>query len=130
MDKRGDYLKLNELKSIILKSASSAMKKDGEDAFNKGLVTYFKGKKIDDIYHIYGRVKDKNKYNEELNTHIKINLEKKKLDGAKCSCDEFKEFASSGYTFMCSHITATTYKFLSLLSRITMKQGKIRKRRL
>ena len=92
------------------------MKREGEDAFNKGLVYNFKGKKIEDIYHIYGRMKDKSG-NKELNTHIKINLQKKKLEGAKCSCDEFNEFASSGYTLMCSHITATAYKFLSLLSK-------------
>ena len=90
------------------------MKKEGEDAFNKGLVTYFKGKKINDIYHVYGRVKDKNK---EVNIHIKINLQKKKLEGAVCSCDEFKECASSGYTLMCIHINATAYKFFSLLPK-------------
>ena len=90
------------------------MKKEGENAFNKGLVTYFKGKKINDIYHVYGRVKDKNK---EFNTHIKINLQKKKLDGAVCSCDEFKESAASGYTLMCIHINATAYKFFSLLPK-------------
>ena len=111
---RSDSLKLNELKAIVFKSASNAMKKEGEKVFDKGLVTYFKGKKIENIYHIYGRVKDKNEL-KEFNTHIKINLHKKKLDGAKCSCDEFKEFASNGYTLMCSHITATSYKFFSLL---------------
>jgi SNF2 family DNA or RNA helicase len=109
-------LKLNELKSIVFKSASNVMKKEGEDAFNKDLVTYFKGKKIDNIYHIYGRVKDKSEL-KEFNTHIKINIQKKKLDGATCSCDEFKEFVSSGYTLMCSHITATAYKFFSLLTK-------------
>lgn len=113
---RGDFLKLNELKSIVFKSVSNHMKREGEDSFNKGLVTYFKGKKIENIYHVYGRVKDKSKL-KEFNTHIKINLQKKKLDGANCSCDEFKEFASSGYTLMCSHITATAYKFFSLLSK-------------
>ena len=107
-------MKLNELRAIVFKSASNAMKKEGEDIFNKGLVTYFKGKKIDNIYHIYGKVKDRSKL-KEYNTHIIINLQKKKLDGAKCSCDEFKEFASNGYNLMCSHITSTSYKFFSLL---------------
>lgn len=109
-------MKLNELKAIVLKSASNAMKKEGKEAFNKGLVTYFKSKKIENIYHIYGKVKDKSKI-KEFNTHIKINFQKKKLDGAKCSCDEFNEFASNGYTLMCSHITATSYKLFSLLSK-------------
>lgn len=45
-------MKLEELKSILFKSASSTMKREGEVKFNNGLVTYFKGKKIDNIYHI------------------------------------------------------------------------------
>ncbi|AQR97262.1 DEAD/DEAH box helicase [Clostridium saccharoperbutylacetonicum] len=109
-------MKLNELKAIIFKSASNAMKNEGEELFNRGLVTYFKGKKIGDIYHVYGKVTDKNKI-KEFNTHIKIDLQKKMLEGAKCSCDEFKEFASNGYTLMCSHITATSNKLFSLLSK-------------
>jgi SNF2 family DNA or RNA helicase len=92
------------------------MKKEGEIAFNNGLVTYFNGKKIDGIYHIYGRVKDGSKLNE-LNTHIKINLQKKKLQGAECTCEDFKEFALSGYSYMCCHLTATAYKFFSLISK-------------
>ncbi len=109
-----DNLKLVELKSILLKSASNAMKIEGENALSKGMITYFKSKNIDNIYHIYGKVRDENKP-KEYDTHIKINLQKKRLDGVVCSCDEFKEFASSGYTFMCSHLTATSYKFLSLI---------------
>jgi SNF2 family DNA or RNA helicase len=109
-------LKLEDLKAIVLKSASSNMKKEGEAAFNKGLVTYFKGKKVENIYHLYGRVKDEGKLSE-LSTHIKINLEKKRLDGIDCNCEEFKEFKSNGYMFMCSHLTATAYKFFSLLSK-------------
>lgn len=107
-------MKQSELKAVILNSASERMKKKGQVAFDNGLVTYIKGKNIDKIYHIYGRVKDKNKV-KELNTHIKINLIKKNLEKVECSCDEFKEFSSNGYTYMCSHLTATAYKFFSLL---------------
>ncbi|AJG97643.1 DNA helicase [Clostridium beijerinckii] len=114
-------MKLEELKSILFKSASSTMKREGEVKFNNGLVTYFKGKKIDNIYHIYGKVTDKNRINE-FSTHIKINLQKKKLESANCSCDEFKEFNSSGYTLICSHITATEYKFFSLLKNDNNKE--------
>lgn len=114
---------LNELKSILLGPASDAMKNEGLSAFNKGLVTGLKGRKIDNIYHIYGRVADKNKSNE-LITHIKINLKKKTLESAECSCDDFKEFASGGYTLMCSHITATAYKFLNHVSEGKNEAGK------
>ncbi|AAK81371.1 MULTISPECIES: DEAD/DEAH box helicase [Clostridium] len=91
------------------------MKEEGKSALKMGLVTYFKGKKIDDTYHIYSRVKDKIKP-LEFNTHIKINLVTKRLE-VECSCDEFKEFKSKGYTLKCSHIVATSYKFLSLVSK-------------
>lgn len=113
---RGDTLKIDELENIILKSASNVMKKRGETLLNNGEVTYCKGRKIDNIYHVYGRVKDEGKPNE-LNTHIKIDLLKKKLQGVECSCEEFKEFALEGYTFMCSHLTATSFKFLKAISK-------------
>ncbi len=35
-------------------------------------------------------VRNNNK-SSELNTHIKIDLLKKKLDGVKCTCEDFKE---------------------------------------
>ncbi|WP_341457894.1 SNF2 helicase associated domain-containing protein [Clostridium diolis] len=108
-------MKLNELKLIILESSSNVMKVEGENAFKNGLVTNFKSKKIDNIYHIYGIVKDKSKL-KEFNTHIKIDLQKKKLEEATCSCDKFKELTSSEHTLMCIHITATAYKFFSVLS--------------
>lgn len=112
-----------DLKEIMLKTASNTMQKEGEEAFKKGLVTYFKGKKLEHIYHIYGKVKDENKL-KELNTHIKLHLKKNKLEEVECSCDEFREFSASGYTFMCNHITATSYKFISLLSKDKSEIGK------
>jgi SNF2 family DNA or RNA helicase len=119
-------LKLNELEAIVFKSASRIMKKEGEEAFIKGLVTYLKGKKIDSIYHVYGRVRDESKL-KELNTHIRINLEKKKLQGIECTCEEFKEFASSGYFFMCSHLTATAYRFFSKITKDAPEAGETAK---
>lgn len=109
-------MKLNELKLIVLKSASIANKKEGEEAFNQGLVTSFKGKKADNIYNIQGKVKDKDGV-KVFDTLIRINLQKKRLDRVQCSCEQFKEFDTSGYMLMCPHIIATAYKFFSLLSK-------------
>ncbi|OPJ64449.1 DEAD/DEAH box helicase [Clostridium oryzae] len=109
-------MKLNELKLIFNKSASNAIKKEGKEIFDKGLVTHFKGKKIDEVYHIYGKVKDKSKF-KEINTHLEINLKEKKIEEAVCSCGEFRELSSSGYMLKCRHLTATVYKFFSLLSK-------------
>lgn len=116
-------MKLNELKLIVLKSASISNKKEGEEIFRQGLITYFKGKKMDIIYNIQAKVKDKNGL-EEFNTLIRVNLQKKKLDRVQCSCSQFKEFDTSGYTLMCPHITATAYKFFSLLSKEKKEEAK------
>jgi len=109
-------LKLNEFTNIVFKSSSEQMRSDGEKAFNSGLVIKTNSKKIKNIYHIYGSVSNNNK-SSELNTHIKINLLLKKLDGVKCTCEDFKELSNTGYLFMCSHLTATAYSFFSLASK-------------
>lgn len=64
------------------------------------------------MYHIYGKVNNDTK-TFELNTHIKIDLFKKKLESIKCTCDDFKEVSITNHLFMCSHLTATAYSFLS-----------------
>jgi SNF2 family DNA or RNA helicase len=115
-------LKFKELENIVFKSASDLMRSQGEKAFNSGLVTKIKGKKIEKIYHIYGCVSNKNK-SSELNTHIKIDLLNKKIDGMKCTCEDFKEGSTVGYLFMCSHLTATAYRFFSLVATNNSKEN-------
>lgn len=109
-------MKLNELKNMVFMSSSELMRSLGEKAFNSGLVIKIKGRKINKMYHIYGLVNNDIK-SCELNTYIKIDLSKKKLDGIKCTCDDFKEVATTGLSFMCSHLTATAYSFLSLVAK-------------
>ncbi|MBU3143998.1 DEAD/DEAH box helicase [Clostridium sp. CF012] len=103
-------MKLKELENIVFKSSSILMRNEGEKAFNSGLVSKIKGKKIDNIYNIYGCVRNSTKTGE-LNTHIRIDLLKKKLEGVRCTCEDFKESSTTGYLFMCSHLTATAYSF-------------------
>jgi len=108
-------LKLNELTNIVFKSSSELMRREGEKAFKGGLVIKTNGKNIKNIYHIYGSVSNNTK-SSELNTYIKINLLLKKIDGVKCTCEDFKELSNTGHLFMCSHLTATAYSFLKLSS--------------
>jgi superfamily II DNA or RNA helicase len=98
------------------------MKAEGEKAFNEGLVSKIEGKKIGNAYHVYGRVNNKTK-SEEFSTHIKINLLNKKLESAKCSCDDYTELSSSGNLFMCSHLTATAYRFFSAMNKNKAKEN-------
>jgi SNF2 family DNA or RNA helicase/predicted nucleic acid-binding Zn finger protein len=104
----------------MLRAASNFSKKEGEEAFKHGLVTITQGKKIDDIYHIYGNAKDEIKH-KEYKTHIKINLKYKKLAGVRCTCDDFSELSVNGGSFMCSHITGTAYCFLSKMQKDDVK---------
>lgn len=109
-------MKLKELENIVFKSSSELMRSEGANAFNSGLVIKIKGKKIDDIYHVYSRVKSNTQWNE-FNTHIKIDLLNKKLDEIKCTCEDFKEASNVSYLFMCSHLTATAYSFFSITAK-------------
>lgn len=107
-------MKLKELEQIIFKPASSLMKKRGEKVFRDGLVSNIKGRKIENVHHVYGDVLNNINY-KEFKTHIKINLVNKKLDGVSCTCNDFKDISINRNIFMCEHLTATAYKFLNLL---------------
>ena len=105
-------MNLKELENIIFKSSSIIMRREGEKSFNSGHVIRINGKNISNTYHIYASVTNSTKSNE-LNTHIGIDLAKKRLEGVKCTCEDFKKGSNMGYLFMCSHLTATAYMFFS-----------------
>ncbi|KAJ50089.1 SNF2 family DNA or RNA helicase [Clostridium tetanomorphum] len=120
-------MNLKELQEIILKSSSNFMRKKGQEIFKNGLVFNIKGKKIDNIYHVYGDVLNYNNQ-EKVKTHIKVNLLYKRLDGVSCTCDDFKEISINKKLFMCEHLNATAYKFLSLIyNKKSSKNGEIKK---
>lgn len=96
------------------------MRSEGQKAVNRGLVTKINGVKIDNIYHIYGSVSSETN-SSELTTHIKIDLLKKRLDGVNCTCEDFKRRPSTDYLFMCSHLTATAYRFFHLTAKNSAK---------
>ncbi|WP_027631482.1 DEAD/DEAH box helicase [Clostridium hydrogeniformans] len=104
-------MNIKELEEILLKTSSSLMRIKGEEIFNKRLADKIKGKNIEGIYNIYGQVLNPIN-NEEIKTHIKIDLKKKKLNSVRCSCENFKEISINKKLFMCQHLTATAYSFL------------------
>ncbi|MGH4120279.1 DEAD/DEAH box helicase [Clostridium sp.] len=116
-------MKIKELECIVFKSSSDRMRSEGQKAVNNGLVTKINGKKIDNIYHVYGLVSSETK-SSEFNTHIKINLLKKRLEGVNCTCEDFKARPSADYLFMCSHLTATAYRFFNLTAQNTAMEGR------
>lgn len=116
-------MNLEELKKIIFHSSSNVIRKYGKELFLNGAVSSIKGRKIDNIYHIYGDVINTTNFTH-YKTHIKIDLLNKKLIGTNCSCDDFTENSIHGYNFMCPHLSATTYKFLdSVCKTSNVKQA-------
>lgn len=120
-------MNIKEIKQIIFKCSSNIMREMGEEVFKNGLVSSVKGRKIENIYHIYGEVSSGINYSE-LKTHIKINLKDKRLDGVSCSCEDFREISKEKRLFMCEHLTGTAYKFLSLLENKKTREKKLSER--
>ena len=102
------------LENIIFKTCSSINKNKGKELLSKGLISNIQGKKIDDIYHIYGKVEGENNL---ISTHIKINLKTRKLIGFRCSCKNYSDLMEQGHSYFCEHISATGYKFLQVISK-------------
>ncbi len=100
-------MNLRNMMNSLLKLGSSISKKNGRSIFKEGLVNKVISKKIDNTYHIYGRVMDnKNEYS----THIKFDL-KDEVKAVKCTCNQFEENSREINNYICAHIVATMYKF-------------------
>lgn len=122
--REGEKMNLKKLEQIIFKPSSSIRREIGEELFKKGLISSVKGRKIENIYHIYGDVASSSNH-KELNTHIKVNLHNKEVEDVRCTCDDFKEFSKNKPLFMCEHLTGTAYKFLSLMSKRKTKESNL-----
>ncbi|MBU5591179.1 DEAD/DEAH box helicase [Clostridium sp. MSJ-4] len=109
-------MNLKQLVDIVLAKSSKWMKNEGHKLYKNGLVSRVKSKKIDNVYNIYGKVKEENKA-EEHSTHIRVNMSKGKLEQTICSCEEFSENSIYNKAFMCRHLVATTYRFYDLATK-------------
>ena len=106
-------MNLKELEQIIFKPSSMFMRKEGEEILKRGLVSNVSGKKIDNTYHIYGRIK-RPVGELEYRTHLSVDMVNKELSAVSCNCDTFNELSIHKNLFLCQHITATAYRFLNL----------------
>ncbi|ATD57292.1 DEAD/DEAH box helicase [Clostridium chauvoei] len=106
-------MKLKNIVYEILNLGANLTKSQGKKLFDLDLATNIKSKKIDNIYHIYGKVFSENKA-KEYNCHIKIDLKTGKVIGSTCNCDDFYNNSKFKDRFICKHIIATTYKFYHL----------------
>lgn len=117
-------MKIKELRDIILGASFSSSKNDGKLLFERNLVSNIKGKNIDGIYHIYGKVSDEDK-SKSYNSHLKVDMKKGKLVGAMCNCEDTQENSKLSSTYLCKHSIATVHKFYSLAEdKLSQKQDK------
>lgn len=100
-------MNLKAMMDSVLKLSSSISKNNGITLFKKGLVSKVVSKKINDTYHIYGRVLE-NK--DEYSTHLKFDSNNKIID-TKCTCNQFEENSKEMKNYICSHLVATMYRF-------------------
>lgn len=121
-------MNLKAMMDSVLKLSSSISKNNGIAFFKKGLVSKVVSKKINDTYHIYGRVLE-NK--DEYSTHLKFDSNNKIID-TKCSCNQFEENSKEMKNYFCSHLVATMYRFyysiLNNKENIKKEKSEINKR--
>lgn len=109
-------MNLETVVNNILFSGANWSRREGEKLFNNGLVFDIKGKRVNDIYHIYGKSKSENT-DRFYNSHIKINTNDNRVIGVSCSCKAFLENTNVNNNFRCKHIIAIAYKFTSLAKK-------------
>ena len=107
---------------LILLSGSKISRIEGKRLYQNKLVSDIKGKKIESIYHIYGKVKDE-KIDKYYNVHIKVDLRNKKMAGGNCSCEDYIENKNLHRNFKCKHMMAVAYKFYMLAKKDKKKKG-------
>lgn len=118
-------MNLKQVVDSVFGKASQRVLASGKKLFNSGLVLKVSSKKIDNIYHIYGRVKSEN--NKECNTHIKINLTKGVLEETQCECNNFMDSVVYNKAFICEHIVGTTYVFYDTVQKSMGAKANIKK---
>lgn len=106
----------------ILFSGANWSRREGEKLFKNGLVSDVKGKRVNDIYHIYGKTKDEN-VDRFYNSHIKIYTKDNKVVGVNCSCKSFLDSSTVDNNFRCKHIMAVAYRFNSLAKKNINKKS-------
>jgi hypothetical protein len=115
-------MNLETVVNNILFSGANWSRREGEKLFNKELVSNIKGKRVNDIYHIYGKSKSENT-DRFYNSHIKINVNDNRVIGVSCSCKAFLENTNVNNNFRCKHIMAVAYKFNSLVKKNINKRS-------
>lgn len=105
----------------VMKFSSSFSREGGTSILKAKGVKDLKGKKIENIYHIYGKVNSENK---DFNTHIKVDMKTNKVLDTKCSCHTFIENRRHIRNYVCKHIIATNLAFYLVGKSKTLNTNK------
>lgn len=121
------YLNLEIMQKGMIRLSSLYTRTQGEKLLKESYIKDLKGKNIDNIYHIYGKVLNDNK-SSIYRTHIKINNKTDKIIDTKCTCETFKENRKQIKNYVCKHIVGTFFAFYSVAKKnIKKKEKKISK---
>ena len=101
---------LKKLLDNVLALGSNISIKEGKEIYKNRLVSNLSSKKINDIYHIYSRVIEKDN-SKEYSCHIKYNLKRERVIGATCTCSTYEEFSKHKSNYICKHIIASIFYF-------------------
>lgn len=101
-------MNIKVVRDNVMKFSSSFSREGATSILKAKGVKDIKGKKIENIYHIYGKINSENK---DYNTHIKVDMKTNKVLDTKCSCDTFIENRRHIRNYVCKHIIATNLAF-------------------
>ena len=101
-------MNIKVVRDNVMKFSSSFSREGATSILKAKGVKDLKGKKIENIYHIYGKINSENK---DYNTHIKVDMKTNKVLDTKCSCGTFIENRRHIRNYVCKHIIATNLAF-------------------
>lgn len=120
-------LNLEILMKNLVRRTSSFTREQGKKLIKEAYIKDVKGKSIDGVYHIYGRVLNDDK-TWDYDTHLKINMKSNEIIGVNCSCETFKENSKQVKNYVCKHISATGDAFYSLAKKKIKSKNPIDKK--
>ena len=104
-------MKISELEKLIFDNASKLNLSRGKQMLQKGNLPKISIKKVEHIYNIYGNFTSDNKI-QFCNAHLKINIINKKIELAKCQCNNSLEFNSKNHIYLCEHLVVLGLLFI------------------
>ena len=108
-------MKILDLEFELLKNISKISLTRGKSIISDKKLVRFNGKKIENSYNIYGKIKDDKL--KEYNPHLRLDLKTGKVILAKCECHEEKYDENLDNMVICEHLVAIILMFFNQLKK-------------